>query len=450
MVTVQLKVFAGRKEQAAGMQGYISAKGGVILHTVIIGNGIGGNAAAFGIRNYDRNAKITIVTRENCPEYEPGALPYYVGGKIPRQNVFLNNFDDYKSNNIDLIVQEAKEIDSEQKKVYLDRGSELTYDNLVIAAGGDLVMPPIKGIEKEGVYGCKVLADADALYARNGKAAVVVGSGLIGIEASEALKEKGFEVYLLELAGWIMPRTFDEYAAKKLEKGLTENGIHVLTNERLLSINGDSKVDSVTTDKREIQCDTVVLAIGVAPSTGLARQAGTEIGLTRGIKVNERMMTTVRDIYACGDCAETTDAITGERVLIQLRHNALEQGKVIAKNCAGIPSVYPGAWSITRAHYFNTDSVSIGKTLTGIADQTDVEVIEREFGNDYCRLILNKGKLAGAHAVGRFAKDMGILFGSMWRKDDLAELRAQWQKVTLINSCYPWHYRVIGRYMNLK
>ncbi|HBC94240.1 MAG TPA: hypothetical protein DCZ10_15430, partial [Pelotomaculum sp.] len=343
-----------------------------------------------------------------------------------------------------------KEIDPEQKKVYLDGGSELAYDNLVIAAGGDPVMPPIKGIEKEGVFGCKVLADADALYTRNGKAAVVVGSGLIGIEASEALKEKGFEVYLIELAGWIMPRTFDEYAAKKLEKGLTENGIHVLTNERLLSINGDSKIESVTTDKRSIKCDTVVFAIGVAPSTGLARQAGAEIGLTRGIKVNERMMTSVRDIYACGDCAETTDAITGERVLIQLRHNALEQGKVIAKNCAGIPSVYPGAWSITRAHYFDTDSVSIGKTLTGIEEQTDVEVIEREFGNDYCRLILNKGRLAGAQAIGRFAKDMGILFGSMWRKDDLAELRAEWQKVTMINSRYPWHYRVIGRYMNLK
>ena len=420
------------------------------MHTVIIGNGIGGNAAAFGIRKHDRNAEITIVTRENCPEYEPGALPYYVSGKAPRQNIFLNHFDDYKSNNIELVVQEAKEIDPEQKKVYLDGGSELAYDNLVIAAGGDPVMPPIKGIEKEGVFGCKVLADADALYTRNGKAAVVVGSGLIGIEASEALKEKGFEVYLIELAGWIMPRTFDEYAAKKLEKGLTENGIHVLTNERLLSINGDSKIESVTTDKRSIKCDTVVFAIGVAPSTGLARQAGAEIGLTRGIKVNERMMTSVRDIYACGDCAETTDAITGERVLIQLRHNALEQGKVIAKNCAGIPSVYPGAWSITRAHYFDTDSVSIGKTLTGIEEQTDVEVIEREFGNDYCRLILNKGRLAGAQAIGRFAKDMGILFGSMWRKDDLAELRAEWQKVTMINSRYPWHYRVIGRYMNLK
>ncbi|HBC94239.1 MAG TPA: hypothetical protein DCZ10_15425, partial [Pelotomaculum sp.] len=109
-----IKDLAGRKERAAGMQGCISAKGGVILHTVIIGNGIGGNAAAFGIRKHDRNAEITIVTRENCPEYEPGALPYYVSGKAPRQNIFLNHFDDYKSNNIELVVQEAKEIDPEQ------------------------------------------------------------------------------------------------------------------------------------------------------------------------------------------------------------------------------------------------------------------------------------------------------------------------------------------------
>jgi NADH oxidase (H2O2-forming) len=420
------------------------------MHTVIIGNGIGGNAAAFGIRKHDRNAEITIVTRENCPEYEPGALPYYISGTKARQDLFLNSFDDYSNNNINLVVDEAREIDPEQKKLYLGGGNELIYDNLVIATGGDLIRPPFKGIEKDGVFGCKVLADADALYAREGKVAVVIGSGLIGIEACEALQKKGFKIYLLELFGWIMPRTFDEYPARKLENGLTKNGINVLTNEKLISINGDNKVESVTTDKRSIMCDTVVLATGVAPATGLARQAGAEIGLTRGIKVNEKCMTTVPDIYACGDCAETTDAITGERTLIQLRHNALEQGEVIARNCAGIPSIYKGAWSITRAHYFDTNSVSIGKTFAGIEDKTDVEVIEREFGDDYCRLILNKGKLAGAQAIGRFAKDMGILFGAMWRKDDLAWIRANWDKVTNIKSTYPWNYRVIGRYMNLK
>src|SRR5690606_28174491 len=152
-----------------------------------------------------------------------------------------------------------------------DSGNELSYDNLVIAAGGNLVVPPFKGLEKEGIFGCKSLADADALYAREGKVAVVIGSGLIGIEASEALKKKGFEVYLLEVFGWIMPRNFDEYAAKKLEKGLTDNGVHVLTNEKLVSINGGDKVESITTDKRSIICDTIVMSTGVAPNTELAR-----------------------------------------------------------------------------------------------------------------------------------------------------------------------------------
>lgn len=420
------------------------------MHTVIIGNGIGGNAVAFGLRKYDPNAKITVVTRENCPEYEPGALPYYISGTKARKDIFLNSFDDYSNNNINFVVDEAKQIDPGQKKLYLAGGNEIAYDNLVIATGGDLIYPPFKGLDKDGVFGCKVLSDADALHAREGQVAVVVGSGLIGIEACEALRKKGFEVYLIEIFGWIMPRNFDEYAAKKLENGLTKNGINVLTNEKLISINGSNKVESVTTDKRSILCDTVVLSTGVAPATGLARQAGAEIGLTRGIKVNEHCMTSVQDIYACGDCAETTDAITGGRTLIQLRHNALEQGDVIAKNCAGIPNVYQGAWAITRAHYFDTDSVSIGMTFNGIEDKTDVEVIEREFGDDYCRLILDKGKLAGAQAIGKFTKDMGFLFSSMRRKDDLAEIRSKWDKVTNIISPYPWHYRVIGRYMNLK
>jgi len=419
------------------------------LHTVIIGNGIGGNAVASGIRKYDQNSKITIITSENCPEYDPGALPYYIGGNVARQVVFLKNMEDYRREGINLITHRAIDIDPGRKEVRLADGNEIRYDNLIIATGGNQIVPPIIGIEKEGVFRCKVLSDADGLSGHDGKAAVVIGSGLIGIEACEALRKKGYEVHLIELAGWIMPRVFDEEPAKLLTDSLIENGINVLTNERLISINGNSKVDGITTNKREIKCDTVVLATGVVPANDLATRAGIETGVTRGIKVNEKLMTSIENIYACGDCAETKDAITGESALYQLRHNALEQGEAIAKSCTGITCNYRGAWSFTRAHYFDTHAVSIGKTLTGIKDKTNVELIDKKIGVDYYRLIIQNGKLAGAQATGRFAGNMGILFGAMWRQDDLNVIKSQWRRVEMINSPYPWHYRVIGRYMKL-
>lgn len=421
-----------------------------MVHIVIIGNGIAGNALAFGIRKFDRQSAVTIIAAENSPEYDPGALPYYVGGNVPRKEVFLKKIEDYRQNEINLLLGlKAAGINTGKKKVYVADGSEIGYDKLVIATGGNQIVPPIKGIDKEGVYCCKNLADADSLAGHNGKTAVVIGSGLIGIEASEALKRRGYEVYLIELLGWIMPRVFDAEPAKLLADSLIKNGIKVLTNEKVLSVNGENKVSGVTTDKRELKCDTVVLATGVVPASELAREAGIETAASRGIKVNERMMTSVEDVYACGDCVETKDVFTGENVIYQLRHNALEQAEVIAKNCLGFNCTYRGAWNFTRAHFFDTHAVSIGKTLASINDAKDTEVIEKKYDDNYYRLVIHNGKLAGAQAIGKSANNAGILLSSMWRGDNLTELKSQWHKIQQINSPYPWSYRIIGRYMSL-
>lgn len=418
------------------------------MDIVIIGNGIGGSATAFNIRKYDKQSKVTIVSAEKCPEYDPGALPYYVGGDVPRKEIFLRTMDEYVKENINIILGEkVVNIDTDNKKIYAEKNQEISYDKLVLAPGGNQIIPPIKGIDKKGVYCCKVLSDADELAAHEGKAAVVIGSGLIGIEAAEALKKRGFEVYLIELLGWVMPKLWDEKAGQLLKNSLNRNGIKVLTNEKVINITGNNGVSGVVTDKRKIECDTVVIATGVIPAKELAICAGAEVN--KGIKVDERMMTSVENIYACGDCVETKDRITGESALYLLRHNALEQAEVIARNCVGDQCVYSGAWSFARAHFFDTHAVSIGKTLTLMDDTSGVEVVEKEFGNNYYRLIIQDGKLTGAQAIGKFASQMGILFGVMRRQDNLNELKCHWKQVKQINSPYPWLYRVIGRYMNL-
>lgn len=421
------------------------------VRIVIVGNGIAGNAAASGIRRYDRSCEIVIVSAENCPAYDPGALPYYVGGDVPRKVVFFRDGGDYERDGVETrFGDRVVGIDGKAKKIVLESREYLDYDRLIIATGGDQVIPPIKGVDKEGVFCCKILADADGLAEHRGSVGVVIGSGLIGIEAAEALKKRGYEVYLIELMDWIMPRVFDREAAELLKAALEMNGINVLVGEKVLSINGERCVQGVTTDKREIKCDTVVLAAGVVPSSRIAADAGIEVTKSRGIKVDEYLSTSEKDIYACGDCVESWDAISGESSLYLLRHNALEQAEVAAANCLGLQKRYAGAWNFTRAHFFHTHAVSIGKTVATMSDASGVELVERRMNGSYYRLILKDGFLVGAQAIGRYADKMGILLGAMRRRVNMAELRSEMEKVTRLNSPYPWNYRVIARYLSVK
>ncbi|MFZ5651812.1 MAG: NAD(P)/FAD-dependent oxidoreductase [Bacillota bacterium] len=419
------------------------------MHTVIIGNGIAGNAVAFNIRKYDRQGKVTVISAEDCQAYDPGALPYYVSSEVPRKVVFIKAAEDYRRENIELLLgKKVVAIHPDYKAISLEGGGEMTYDNLVIATGGDSVIPPFPGAGKEGIFGCKSLFEADRLAEHNGKSAVVIGSGLIGIEVGEALKKRGYEVYLVELLEWIMPRVFDREPAELLAASLSRNGINVLTGEKVLAIQGGSRVQGVTTDKRTINCDTVVLAAGVAPASRLAVNAGLEIGKTRGIKVDQGMMTSEPGIYACGDCVESRDAFTGHSALYQLRHNALEQGEVIAKICCGIEASYRGAWSFTRVHFFGAYGVSLGQTYASVQEKEGVEIIEKSKPEGYSRLIVQNGMLMGAQLVGKAAHHAGYLLGALWRRDNLSRLKDNREKLVSLNSPYPWNYRLLGQYIN--
>jgi len=420
------------------------------MHVVIIGNGIGGNACATKIRQYDKEANITMVSAETCPSYDPCSLPYFVGEAVPRDEVFLKPAETYEEEGVTLLLgHKVTKIDTEAKKVYFYEKNGLCYDKLVIAVGGSMIILPFKGVNLKGVHYCKTLNDADNLAKHQGTAAVVIGTGLIGIEAGEALKKKGYEVTLIEVADWIMPKSYDKESADQLADALRSNGINVLCGEKVMQINGETAVQSVTTDKREIKCDTVVMATGVRPSTEFVAEAGIELAPNKGVIVDDHMRTSAPDVYACGDCAQTKDAFTGEDALNMLRNNAIEQAEVIAKNLVGIDTSYRGAWNFTRAHFFHSHAVSLGKTETSVAGNEGVEIIEKKFNDDYAKLILLDGKLVGAQLIGKETLKAGILLGVMWRKDDLGFIRDNWEKVSAFNTSYPWNYRFIGKYMKL-
>ncbi|MBU1341660.1 MAG: FAD-dependent oxidoreductase [Proteobacteria bacterium] len=399
------------------------------MKIIIIGNGIAGNQVAFTLRQQSRENEICIISAENVPEYDPCSLPYFLGGDVEKKDIFRKKIEDYAQHNIKLVFNnKVVSIDPEAKSVTTDKGLEIGYDKLVLAHGGDLFIPPIEGIGNPGVFSCKQLLETEKLFSHNGSCAVVIGSGAIGIEVAEALKKKGYQVYIIELLDWILPALFDEPTAKRLETAMEGYGIHVCTGEKVLRIKGDNGVTSVVTDKQEIKCDTVVVATGVVPGTLLAKTAGIETG--RGIQVNQKMETSVQDIYACGDCVETIDACTGEAAMFQLKHNAIEQGLIVAKNISGENAEYLGAHAFARAHFFKTHAATFGKTIRGtecLLGQT--EIFEKESGKDYLRVVLLDGRVIGGQAIGKYADTIGLLMSAMWRKDDINLLKRKWKNI---------------------
>lgn len=415
------------------------------MKVVIVGNGIAGNRVATELRERDREIGICILSAEAVPEYDPCSLPYFLAGNIGKKDVFKKTVADYQRFDIDIVFNSSVvAIDPEVKRVKTDKGEEIGYDKLVLAHGGALFIPPIEGIRSAGVFSCKQLLETEKLEAHNGSKAVVIGSGAIGIEAAEALKKRGYEVHIIELLGWVLPVLFDEPTARRLEAALEENGIHVHTGEKVLQIKGDPSVTSVVTDKREIECDTIVVATGVVPGTALAKTALIETG--RGIKVNRKMETSVSDIYACGDCVETFDSCTEETVMFQLKHNAIEQAQIVARNILGDNARYLGAYAFARVHFFDTHASTFGKTMRATECMLGKsELIEKQDGDDYLRVVLLDGKVLGGQAIGKYADAIGLLIGAMWRKDDMERLRDKWNKIPPSGAAYSWPLIRLGQ-----
>jgi len=402
------------------------------MHVIIIGNGIAGNTAAAAIRECDSQSRITMISDESVPLYSACILPNYLASEIERQRIFLKSFNDYAEQGIETILgQRAAEIDLERKQLLLENKT-LLYDKLIIATGGKCLIPPIDGVKLEGIFPFKSLDDTDRISSYVGEKVVVIGSGPIGMEASIALRTRGYETFLIELLDWVAPKVFDEAASLLIKGILEEHGVNTLVGEGVVKILGNGKVEGVITDKRKIDCDMVVLAAGIRPDIELAQRTGIEIGRLGGIKVSQHMQTSAQDVFACGDCVESTDMVTGEDTLSLLWPNAKLQGTVAGHNSVGAHRNYAGSLNITGIDVFGTNAVSIGNTITNLGNDKDLEIIEKTHGNNYLRLVVRDGVLVGAQAIGK-TRDMGILLGAALRRDNLKDIHRVVNNRTLLS-----------------
>ena len=376
------------------------------MRYVIIGNSATGIGAAESIRAADKSAKIVMIGDEPHHVYSRPLISHYIAGEVAPDEMRYRPADFYKRLKIDArLGVRAESLDLDARAVKLADGKTVHYDKLLIATGSLQKFPPIKGREHPGVFDFWTRADADAIRERTGACdwllsctAVVIGAGLVGIQAAYGLRGAGLNVVLVELLPSILSRILDTPAAAYTQAILEHGGVRVLTGRSVKEIlgSGEEGVTGIVLDNGEkIDCGLVVKATGVAPNLGLVK--GTRITTNAGILVNEYFETTVPGVYAAGDVAETYDVTRGKLFVNANWPNAHAQGRVAGLNMAGQATVYAGSIGMTSMPLFGKAIVSQGIVEPEAGDE--VRVRESRENQIYQKLVFRQDYLVGAVMV---------------------------------------------------
>jgi len=360
-----------RKEHGPGTRGLEEQKR-MPTKLLIIGGVAGGATAAARARRIDEHAEIILFERGEYISFANCGLPYHIGGTIEnRDDLLVTTPDDFRERyNIDIrIFSEVIAIDRKKRQIEvrnLKTGDvyRKSYDKLILSPGAEPIRPPLAGIELENIFTLRNIPDTDRIkaYADTEKpeSAVIVGGGFIGLEVAENLVQRGIETIIVEMLDQVMPPLDYEMAAfvheHLKEKGVVcelENGVKSFSKK-------DERITVSTTRGKDIQCDMVILSVGVRPENKLAREAGLEIGERGGIRTNAAMRTCDPNIYAVGDAVEVRDFVTGLPGMTALAGPANKQGRIAADNAMGRSSVFRGTLGTWVAKVFDLAVASTG------------------------------------------------------------------------------------------
>jgi NADPH-dependent 2,4-dienoyl-CoA reductase/sulfur reductase-like enzyme/rhodanese-related sulfurtransferase len=314
---------------------------------VIVGGVAGGASAAAKARRCSEEVEIVMYEKGPDISYANCGLPYYLSGVIQKREDLLITSSEFFRRRFQVDARtkcEVVQINREQKKVVVNNlaaglTEEESYDRLVLAPGSHSIIPPVPGVDLPFVSTLKTLEDTDRIFTflkeKEPRRAVVVGSGLIGVEAIENLALKGLQITALELAPQLL--TFlDWEMAEKVRWHMQHKGVKIHLSEGLASVEEKNGQGIVRTDQgREILTDLVLISVGIRPNVDLAKNAGLKLGITGGIKVNEFMQTSDPDIFAAGDCIETTNLVTGKPTLTPMGSAANKEGRAAGANALG-------------------------------------------------------------------------------------------------------------------
>jgi Uncharacterized NAD(FAD)-dependent dehydrogenases len=342
------------------------------MRLIIIGAVAAGTSAVAKARRNDENAEIIIYDKDSFISYSGCGMPYYIGGEvgdveklIPRDSAFFKS-----KYNVDIFIRhEVLSINDKNKTLEiknLSTGNIFTdnYDKLIIATGASAVIPPVKGAEHKNVFTLRNIGNMnqikDYINEYSPKSAVIVGTGSIGMEVCENLKQIGIDVTLIARRLQLTPG-FDEDIAVYIEEHLKGKGVKILKGTTVVEIKEDKVIFE---DGREVMADFVLFSTGVRPNTELAIKAGIELGVTGAIKVDKNMMTNVKDIYSCGDCSEQFHVVTGKPVYRPMGSTANKTGRIAGDVVTGGNLSFRGILGTGIFKVFDMTAA-----LTGLSEQ---------------------------------------------------------------------------------
>lgn len=386
-------------------------------HLVVIGNGMAGCRAVEEILAREPGKfRITIFGAEPRVNYNRIMLSPVLAGEKTFDDIIINGPEWYADNDIELISGDpVVSIDRAAKTVTAKSGKQVRYDKLLIATGSDPFIIPVPGKDLPGVVTFRDLDDVDKMLAAAGLGgnAVVIGGGLLGLEAAHGLSLRGMQVTVLHLMPTLMERQLDEAAGWLLKSELERRGQTILTGADTAEIVGTDKVEAVRLkDGTEIKADIVVMAVGIRPSTALAKEAGLAVG--RGIQVDDHMVTSDADVLAVGECVEHDGNVYG------LVAPLWEMCRSLADGLTGAENPYAGSVTSTKLKVSGIDVFSAGD-FSGGEGCEDIVLRDATRGI-YKRVIVKEDRILGAVLYGDTA-DGNWYFDLLKKGEDISEIR---------------------------
>ena len=377
---------------------------------VIIGAGPAGVIAAETLRKVQPDSTVTIIGDEPEPPYSRMAIPYLLIGKIDEAGTYLRKSDaHFTRSGIDIIHDLVSAVDTSGKKVSLESGGSLAYDKLLVATGAHPVSPPIPGMDLPGVHSCWTLEDSRhiAAKAKSGSNVVLMGAGFIGCIILEALASRDVNLTVVEMEDRMVPRMMDQNSGNLIKKWCQDKGVVVHTSTRVESIIEDGNSLKVVLNNGEtVAADIVISATGVQSNIQFLEGSGIETEF--GVLVNNRLQSSIADIYSAGDVCQGKDFSTGEYSVQAIQPTAADHGRIAAMNMMGKDTIHQGSINLNVLDTLGLISSSYGLWM-GVdgGDSTELNDPDRY---RYISLQFEDDVLVGAQSLG-LTQHVGVLRG---------------------------------------
>ena len=378
---------------------------------VIVGNSAAAAGCIEGIRENDKKGTIAVISDEKYHIYSRPLISYRLKGDVTEKQMSYRPADFYKANGVETMLgKRAVSIDSKTKEVSLESGEKIGYEKLLIATGSKPFVPPMDGLDSvKNKFSFMKMDDVKGIEkaVKKGAKVLIIGAGLIGLKAAEALEHYGCEMTVVDLADRILPSILDKQTSEIMQKHIEEHGVKFILGT---SAKKFDKNKAVLANGEEISFDILITAVGVRPNTELAESAGGKV--ERGIITDKKQAVKgVKSIWAAGDCTMSDDITTGTAHIIAIMPNAHEQGLVAGRNMAGTKAVYKNAFPMNAIGFFGLHIITAG-AYTG-------ECYEEINGENVKKLYSSGNKLNGFILMGEKIARAGIYTALIRERTDL-------------------------------